>query len=78
MYGMGKRVTKDYNRTFGLFNLAADQGYARGQDQLGFMYRHGKGVRQAYVGQEDIRATPDVNLDSKFVSMESGNRGRRG
>jgi len=31
-----------------LYNLAADQGFARGQYNLGYMYEHGQGVTQSY------------------------------
>jgi TPR repeat protein len=31
-----------------LFMQAADRGYANGQDSLGWMYEHGRGVTQDY------------------------------
>ena len=44
----GKGVPKDYTKAFALFQKAADQGNANGQNNLGSMYYNGRGVPQDY------------------------------
>ena len=37
-------VTKDYKKAVEWYTKSAEQGYARGQYSLGYMYHNGKGV----------------------------------
>ena len=48
MYAEGKGVPQDYTEAVRWYRKAADQGYARGQDGLGYAYSHGGGVPQNY------------------------------
>lgn len=48
MYAQGKGVPQDYTEAVGWYHKSADQGYARGQDDLGYAYSHGAGVPQNY------------------------------
>jgi TPR repeat protein len=47
-YYNGNGVTKDYAEAFKYFKKSAEQGYASGQDWLGYMYQKGYGVTQNY------------------------------
>ena len=49
MYGQGLGVTQDYTESVKWYRMAADQGYAISQHNLGFMYGEGLGVTQDYV-----------------------------
>ena len=49
MYDKGKGVTQDYQEALKWYRLAAEQGYATAQNNLGVMYVMGKGVTQDYV-----------------------------
>jgi TPR repeat protein len=44
MYAEGKGITKDYKAAIKWFNLAAEQGDANAQSNLGNMYEQGYGV----------------------------------
>ena len=44
MYEKGQGVTQDYNKAFEMYELAAKQGLASAQYNLGRMYYYGKGV----------------------------------
>ncbi len=44
MYRDGNGVLKDDAEAVRWFRLAADQGHATGQNNLGFMYASGRGV----------------------------------
>jgi uncharacterized protein len=44
MYEKGQGMAQDYNEAVKWFRLAAEQGYAGGQANLGTMYGEGKGV----------------------------------
>ena len=48
MYYYGLGVTKDYSAAAKWFKLAADQGYAKAQFRLGYMYEKGRGVTLNY------------------------------
>ena len=48
MYARGKGVTQDYKEAVKWYRLAAEQGYANGQYNLGWMYYYGKGVIKDY------------------------------
>ena len=45
-YGDG--VTKDYKKAVEWYTKAVEQGYARGQCNLGVMYENGYGVTKDY------------------------------
>jgi mono/diheme cytochrome c family protein len=49
MYSMGYGVPQDYAQAAWLYRLAADEGYAEAQYQLGFLYADGDGVSPDYV-----------------------------
>ena len=49
MYNEGKGVPQDYKSAVKWFSLAAEQGDADAQCNLGVMYEEGKGVPQDYV-----------------------------
>ena len=48
MYDRGNGVKQDYGEAARLYRLAADQGYAYAQFNLGLMYNHSKGVKRDY------------------------------
>jgi len=47
-YYFGQGVTQDYTQAVYWYRKAAEQGYASGQNNLGYMYRNGLGVTQDY------------------------------
>ena len=49
MYNLGKGVDQDYKTAVKWYRLAAKQGYADAQYNLGVMYETGQGVPQNYV-----------------------------
>ena len=49
MYEDGKGVARDYAEAVKWYRLAAEQGDATGQINLGAMYYQGRGVAQDYV-----------------------------
>jgi uncharacterized protein len=49
MYAKGQGVPQDYAAAVKWYRLAADQGNAVAQINLGFMYEQGQGVPQDYV-----------------------------
>jgi len=48
MYNEGLGVPQDYKEAVRLYRLAAEQGHAEAQYNLGQMYRQGLGVPQDY------------------------------
>ena len=44
MYGNGRGVPKDYGEAVKWFRLAAEQGNADAQTNLGVMFQYGRGV----------------------------------
>ncbi len=48
MYAQGHGVTQDYKTAFKWFELAAEQGHAGAQYNLGIMYEKGFGVAQDF------------------------------
>ena len=48
MYYIGEGVPQDYAEAVKWYRLAADQGEASAQSDLGFMYAYGTGVPQDY------------------------------
>jgi len=46
MYDNGQGVIQDYKEAVKWYRLAAEQGYAEAQTNLGFMYERGQGVLQ--------------------------------
>ena len=54
MYGHGSGVKKDVKRAFVLSKLAADQGYASAQSNLGLLYYNGKGI------EKDLKRAKDL------------------
>ena len=48
MYGAGQGIAQDYKEAVKWYRLAAEQGDALGQVDLGLMYYYGKGVSQDY------------------------------
>ena len=49
MYENGRGVTQDYKEAVKWWRLAAENGYASSQSNLGMMHATGKGVTQDYV-----------------------------
>jgi S1-C subfamily serine protease len=49
MYDKGLGVPQDYKTAVKWYKLAAGQGFAYAQNNLGFMYANGKGVPQDYI-----------------------------
>ena len=49
MYDQGEGVAQDYTEAMKWYRLAADQGNAAAQNNLGAMYINGEGVRRNYV-----------------------------
>jgi TPR repeat protein len=49
MYEEGRGVLQDYAEASRLYRLAAEQGNAKAQNNLGNMYWYGRGVSQDYV-----------------------------
>ena len=49
MYLNGQGVPQDFVQAVKWYRLAADQGYASAQYNLGYMYSNGQGVPQDYV-----------------------------
>ncbi|MFN0043682.1 MAG: tetratricopeptide repeat protein [Alphaproteobacteria bacterium] len=49
MYDNGQGVKQDYAEAVTWFRLAADQGFAGAQLNLGLMYSNGRGVAQDHV-----------------------------
>jgi TPR repeat protein len=49
MYDTGQGVPQDYQEAERWYRLAAEQGHAKAQYNLGVMYTNGKGVPQDYV-----------------------------
>ncbi len=48
MYTNGEGVTQDYQKALKWYRLAAEQGHADAQNNLGVMYSYGDGVPQDY------------------------------
>ena len=48
MYHAGQGVPQDYAQAVKWYRKAAEQGYAKAQNNLGVMYRIGQGVPQDY------------------------------
>ena len=46
MYAKGQGVPQDYAEAVKWYRLAAEQGFAMAQDNLGLMYKNGQGVPQ--------------------------------
>ncbi len=49
MYGKGLGVPQDFAEAVKWYHKAAEQGYAKAQNNLGFMYKNGLGVPRDYV-----------------------------
>lgn len=49
MYAEGRGVTQNYVEAAKWYRLAAAQGDAQAQNNLGFMYDNGQGVTQDYI-----------------------------
>ena len=49
MYFSGRGITQDFQEAGKWFRLAAAQGNALAQHNLGLMYRNGKGITQDYI-----------------------------
>ncbi len=61
MYFKGMGVTQDYAQAVKCYRLAADQGKAAEQYNLGNMYVDGKGVTQDYVEPAKWYSLPGVS-----------------
>ena len=48
MYAKGHGVEQDYKQAVTWYRMAANQGYAKAQSNLGVMYDKGYGVKQDY------------------------------
>ena len=49
MYDIGLGVTQDYSEAFKWYKLAAEQGFAMAQSNIGNMYYEGLGITQYYI-----------------------------
>ena len=86
MYENGRGVTQDYAEAVRWYRLAAEQDYARGQTNLGFMYDNGHGVTQDYaeavrwfrLAAEQDNATAQGNLGFMYFSRPRRHAGLRG
>ena len=67
MYDNGQGVAQDYKEAVRLWGLAAAQGNASAQTNLGVMYANGTGVAQDYV-----KAHMWYNLGAASLSGEDG------
>jgi TPR repeat protein len=70
MYGTGRGVPQDDVQAVKWFRLAADQGLAKAQSHLSFMYHDGRGVPQ-----DDVQAQMWFNL-AAAQGDENGKMGR--
>jgi TPR repeat protein len=61
MYTYGESVDQDYAEAMRWFRLAARQGYAAGQYNLGYMYRSGEGVARDKVSAYMWFSIADAN-----------------
>jgi TPR repeat protein len=71
MYENGLGVEQDFKEAVKWYQKAADQGHAKAQYNLGFMYGMGKGVEQNYVtayAWASIAATNGFNIAPRFKS----------
>ena len=50
MYHLGEGLKQNYTETLKWYKLAADQGYAPAQSNLGYLYENGEGVPRDYAG----------------------------
>ena len=67
MYVDGKGVPQDYKEAVKWYRLAADQGEASAQSNLGYMYSNGHGVLQ-----DNVMAHMWYNIGSANSSGNSG------
>jgi TPR repeat protein len=74
MYDKGEGVTQSYAEAVKWFRLAADQGIASAQNNLGIMYAKGQGVPQSYteavkwfrLAADQGRASAQNNLGMRY------------
>ena len=69
MYDTGRGVPQDDAEAAGWYRLAAEQGYASAQNNLGVMYTNGAGVPQ-----DNVEAHMWLNLAASRVSGEQRER----
>ena len=78
MYANGEGVPQDYAEAVRWYRLAAEQGNASAQHNLGLMYANGEGVPQDYaeavrwyrLAAEQGNASAQVNLGAKYATGE--------
>jgi hypothetical protein len=76
MYRKGDGVEKNYKTAMKWYTLAAEQGYADAQNNLGVMYYKGQGIPQDYVYAHmwfDIAATSghkNGSINRDFIAKE--------
>ena len=64
MYDMGQGVRQDYAEAVKWYRLAADQGLADAQDNLGQTYDQGQGVQQDFIeAMKWLRKAADQGFD---------------
>ena len=61
MYDKGLGVKQNYSRAVTWYHKAAEQGYAKAQDNLSIMYYEGLGVTQDYVKAHILWKLSSVN-----------------
>ena len=71
MYYEGQGVTQDYKAAVRWYRLAAEQGLAEAQSNLGFMYGKGRGVLQ-----DNIRAHMWYNIAAANGAPEAASENR--
>jgi hypothetical protein len=73
MYDKGQGVKQDYNQAVNWYHKAADQGYAKAQDNLSIMYYEGLGVKQDFVKAHILWKLGSVNSDVNSLKNSSEN-----
>jgi TPR repeat protein len=71
MYDKGQGVKQDYNQAVAWYHKAAEQGYAKAQDNLSIMYYEGLGVTQDYVKAHILWKLGSVNSDVNSLKNSS-------
>jgi len=77
MYGKGHGVRQDYGEVAKWYHLAAEQGKAAAQNNLGYMYGNGHGVPQNFVLAHmwfNLAASQGNEMSLGSGDDESGNR----
>ena len=77
MYDKGLGVAKNYQQAVAWYQKAANQGYAKAQNNLGTMYANGQGVAQDYQQAkalwQKVLAQPDTPDNAKAKAKARDN-----